>query len=225
MTLLKLSDLSRADDVELAIAVGAWALGFAVGGQAQCPGAHPDRVISDAAALTPEQAAGLVAVARARDPGVLTVARVLDDDPLAIVDAAVAAGVSAIEVGAGADATAVRAAMRAAGLAQAALIAARDAQGAEEADFVVFPYRDPGLHDGSQPTWDPFTRPAFKRVIVAGDIEAARVGEVVRTIRPVAVDVGRPAQARPGVLAGVRLRQLAAALAEADGRQPRSVPQ
>ncbi len=220
-TRVKVSGLTRSGDVEIAIALGAWALGFAVAGEAQRPGAPvPARPLSDPEPLSSEQAAELVAAARARDAGLLTVARVLSGDPYEIVRAAAATGASAVEVGVEVDAAAVRAAMRAGSLSAAALIAARDAPGADEADFVVFSRRRPDAPDASAAAWDPVTRPAFKRVIVAGDIDPRNAGEVVRQVHPFAIDVGDAVRARPGTLDAARLGELISAVAAADAQEP-----
>lgn len=220
-TRVKISGLTRLADVDLAVALGAWALGFAVAGEAQRPGAPvPERAASGPRPLSLERAAELAAAARAGDPDVLSVARVLSADPYEIVRAAAAAGATAVEVDAETDAAAVRAAMRAGGLPAAALIAARDAPGADEADFVVFPERQSSAPAESSAAWDPLTRPAFKRVIVAGHIEARDVGGIVRRVHPFAIDVGRSVQSRAGVLDVAKLRELMAALAAVDTREP-----
>jgi phosphoribosylanthranilate isomerase len=219
-TRVKISGLTRLGDVELAIEMGAWALGFAVAGEAQRPGARAaTEAASEPPLLSAGQAVELVAAAQARDAAVLAVVRVPGADPFETVRLAAAAGAKAIEIGAETDVAAVRAAMRAGGLAAAALIAARDSPGADEADFVVFPRGRADAPAATQAGWDPVTRPAFKRVIVAGEIGVGDVGEIVRRVHPFAIDLGRSLQARQGVLDAVGLRALLAALAAVDAEE------
>jgi phosphoribosylanthranilate isomerase len=141
MTRVKVCGLTRAGDVDVAVGLGAWAVGVVLS-------ASPRRVASAAAAR-------LLAAVPA---SVLTVGVFTTEAASEIAAAAALAGVRAVQLSAGADGpgvAAVRAALRARGATLATIIAAADTIDAELADYVLLDSRlGGGPHAGDAPASD-----------------------------------------------------------------------
>ena len=158
-TRVKVCGLTLTDDVEAAVAAGAWAVGFILT-------RSPRQVTPAAAAVLVRAAADATARRGAHSPApadaaalsggdrreadgtttdeVLTVAVFTTESAAEIAETARVAGVSAVQLSGGVDGpgcAAVRAAMRAAGCRPAALIAAPDCAGSDTADYVLLDSR------------------------------------------------------------------------------------
>lgn len=84
-------------------------------------------------------------------------------------------------------------------------------------DTVLLDAHDPVQHGGTGTTVD-WSRAravaAVRRVVLAGGLTPANVGEAIRTVRPYAVDVASGVEARPGVKDHDLLRRFMAAAKE-----------
>ena len=207
MTAVKVCGLTRERDVRLAVECGAWACGF---------------VLTDSPRrLTPQQAAPL---ARAAGRAALTVGVVTTESPEWIAAALVVAGLGALQLSAGADGPTV-AAVRAAAMSSGRrplLIAAADTPDADDADFVLFDARAPGVYGGSGTTLDWLSLAAAPlpadRLVLAGGLSPGNVGEAIAALQPWAVDVssGLESPGAPGHKDAGLLRAFLAAVHEAD---------
>jgi len=213
VTLVKICGLTRAQDVDSAIAMGAWAIGF---------------VITE----SPRQAApSLVAKLAARvPPGVLSVAVFTVEKPFEMAKIVSRTGVRAVQLSAGAfgpNVAAVRAAFSTAGVPRVALIAARDTRGAEKADFVLLDSRvvrrdSPVFGGTGQPLdWQGLAAsrnhlPRPERLVLAGGLNPTNARMAIRALRPLAVDLSSGIEKSPGVKDAEKMRRLFAAVRSAD---------
>ena len=128
MTLVKICGLTRSQDVDTAVALGAWAIGFVI---TESPRRTAPSLVAKLAARVP--------------PEVLSVAVFTIEKPFEIAKIVGRTGVRAVQLSAGTfgpNVAAVRAALSTAGLPRVALIVARDTRGAEKADFVLLELHD-----------------------------------------------------------------------------------
>jgi phosphoribosylanthranilate isomerase len=213
MTLVKICGLTRAQDVDTAIEMGAWAVGF---------------VITE----SPRQAVpGLVAKLAARvPPGVLSVAVFTIEKPFEIAKIVDRTGVRAVQLSAGTfgpNVAAVRAALSTAGMRRTALIVARDTRGAEKADFVLLDSRvirreSPVFGGTGKPLdWKGLAAsrnrlPRAERLLLAGGLDPANARMAIRALRPLAIDVSSGIEKSPGVKDFDKMRRLFAAVRSAD---------
>ena len=207
MTRVKVCGLTRAADVRLAVALGAWACGFVLT-------ESPRRV-------SPTRARELVAAAA----GALAVGVVTTESAEWVAAAVAAAGCDAIQLSAGADGPSV-AAMRSAAVRRGLrplVIAAADTPDAADADLVLLDARSPGRYGGTGRTLDwtavarslrsglesPTLRPIARaptlaaaidpsRLVLAGGLTPSNVAEAVSALRPFAVDVASGVEREPG---------------------------
>jgi len=213
VTLVKICGLTRGQDVDAAVALGAWAVGFVIS-------ESPRR-------LAPSLAAKLAA----RVPhGVLTVAVFTTEKPPLIAKIAARTGVRAVQLSAGAkgpNLAAVRAALSVAGVTEVALIAARDTRGIEKADFVLLDSRvvrsDGPVFGGTGRVLDwaglAASRkrlPRPERLVLAGGLKPGNVRPAIRALRPLVVDVAGGVEASPGVKDHDKLSRFFAAVRTAD---------
>jgi phosphoribosylanthranilate isomerase len=215
VTRVKVCGLTQAEDVRLAVALGAWACGFILT-------ESPRRVSPSRAQELTAAAAGALAV------GVVTT------EPAERVAAMVAsAGCDAVQLSAGVDGPsvkAVRAAAAGRGL-RPLVIAAADTPGAADADLVLLDARSPGRYGGTGRTLDwralarsfeggpqglgsttaaagleasQATGQATKatvepsRLVLAGGLTPGNVVEAVTALWPFAVDVASGIERKPG---------------------------
>lgn len=214
MTRVKVCGLTRAGDVDVAVGLGAWAVGVVLS-------ASPRRIASAAAAR-------LLAAVPA---SVLTVGVFTTEAASEIAAAAALAGVRAVQLSAGADGpgvAAVRAALRARGATLATIIAAADTTDAELADYVLLDSRLGGGGPAAAATapvyggtgraldWQTVRLPANQPVMLAGGITADNVGAAIAAVRPFAVDVSSGVELAPGKKDARLLARLFAAVRAAD---------
>jgi phosphoribosylanthranilate isomerase len=205
MTLIKICGLTRAEDVRLAVELGAWAVGFVLA-------ESPRHVV-------PAKARDLAAAA----DDALTVAVVTTQPPAWIAAAVSTAGLGAVQLSAGADGPSVADVRAAAARAGAGplIIAAADTPDAASADFILLDARAPGIYGGTgrRLDWnavaaDPAT--PRERLILAGGLKPATVPAAIIAVRPEAVDVSSGVEWVPGIKDATRLREFFAAVEHAD---------
>lgn len=84
-------------------------------------------------------------------------------------------------------------------------------------ETVLLDAHDPVLHGGTGRTVD-FERAAAiaarRRIVLAGGLTAANVGDAIRRVKPYAVDVASGVEAEPGVKDPIKLRAFADAVKE-----------
>jgi phosphoribosylanthranilate isomerase len=183
MTHVKVCGLTRAVDVRLAVALGAWACGFVLS-------ASPRRV-------TPKRAARLARLAGR----VLTVAVVTTESAAWIAEALAESGLAAVQLSAGADGPTVaevRAATESCGR-HPRILAAAETPDAEAADLVLFDARLPGVYGGTGTKLDWPTLAAElaradqgtlgRRLVLAGGLAPDNVCGAIAALSPYAVDV------------------------------------
>ena len=189
---VKICGITRPEDAELAVELGAWALGFIL---------WPGSVRS----VDPAIAAGIAARHRRRvhtigvfvDPALDEVARAVegiglshlqlhgDVGPAFVAEAHRRTGcrvIRAFRVGSGAD--------------------VRDTERFRDVDFHLLDARVDGLHGGSGTTWDwGLARQRRSKVplILSGGLTAENVAEGIAAVDPYAVDVASGTEAAPGI--------------------------
>jgi phosphoribosylanthranilate isomerase len=205
VTGIKVCGLTRAEDVRLAVELGAWAVGFVLA-------PSPRHIV-------PAQARDLAAAAG----DVLTVAVVTTQRPAWIAAAVGSAGLGAVQLSAGADGPTVAELRRAAvDLGSRPLvIAAADTPDVELADFVLLDARAPGAYGGTgrRLDWEAIAAdPATPRkdLILAGGLGAANVAAAIAALRPAVVDVSSGVEWVPGIKEPTRLHEFFAAVEHAD---------
>jgi phosphoribosylanthranilate isomerase len=223
VTGVKVCGLTRAEDVRLAVELGAWALGFVL--------ARSPRQVMAA------RAAELVALARAasgapptggvhQDPSAAaphTVLVVTKESPAWIAEALAATDADAVQLSAGADGPAV-ADVRTAAAGQGKrplVIAAADTPDARLADYLLLDARGSGAYGGTGATLDWETlatdpRTPARDLILAGGLRAANVGRAVSLLHPAVVDVSSGVESEPGRKDHALLRDFFAAVEQAD---------
>jgi phosphoribosylanthranilate isomerase len=212
MTRVKVCGITRPEDAELAVELGAWALGF---------------ILWDGSprAADPAVAAGIVAAHRRRvetvgvfvDPTLDEVTRAVEGLGLSMVQLHGAVGPSfCTEVG---RRTAVRV-VRAFRIGSSADV--QDADRSRMVDYHLFDTRVEGLHGGSGETWEwslARRRQAHPPLILSGGLTTDSVAAGIAAVEPYAVDVASGVEASPGVKDPAKLREfLEAAGATAGAR-------
>jgi phosphoribosylanthranilate isomerase len=203
MTRLKVCGITRADDAELAVEVGVWAIGFIL-----WPGSK--RYVE------PAMAAGIARSVRRRTDLVgVFVNPTLDE----VAHAADLMGLTHVQLHGDEGPSFCAAAAQRTGC--RVIKALRVRSRADVADAQRF-HTDLHLLDspGNGRTWD-WGLAAERRtripLIVAGGLTPDNVGEAVAQARPWAVDVASGVEASPGVKDPAKVRAFAAAVAEAAG--------
>jgi len=192
VTRVKICGITRPEDAELAVELGAWALGFILWS-------------GSARAADPAVVAGIVAAHRRRietvgvfvDPTLDEVARLVEGLGLSAVQLHGDVGPSfCTEVRRRTGARVIRAFR---------IGSSADVQDTDRfrfVDFHLFDARVKGLHGGSGETWDwDLARRRRSKVplILSGGLTAGNVAEGVAALDPYAVDVASGVEASPGV--------------------------
>jgi phosphoribosylanthranilate isomerase len=192
VTRVKVCGITRPEDAELAVELGAWALGFILWS-------------GSARAADPAVVAGMVAAHRRR---VETVGVFVDptlDEVATMVDGL---GLSAVQLHGDVGpsfCTAVHTRTGAKVIRAFRIGSSADVQDTERYRFVdyhLFDARVKGLQGGSGETWDwalARKRRAKVPLILSGGLTAANVAEGIAQIDPYAVDVASGVEASPGV--------------------------
>jgi phosphoribosylanthranilate isomerase len=203
MTRLKVCGITRADDAELAVEVGAWAVGFIL-----WPGSK--RYVE------PAMAAGIARSVRRRTELVgVFVNPTLDE----VAHAADLMGLTHLQLHGDEGPSFCAAAAQRTGC--RVIKALRVRSRADVADAQRY-HTDLHLLDsaGNGQTWDwglAGERHTRIPLIVAGGLTPENVGEAVAQARPWAVDVASGVEAAPGIKDPAKVRAFAAAVAEAAG--------
>ena len=199
MTRVKICGITRADDAELAVELGAWALGFIL-----WPGSPR--------AADPAAVAGITAHLRRRahmvgvfvDPTLDEVAEAVEALGLSHVQLHGSVGVAfCSEVARRTGAKVIRAFRIGSGA---------DLQHTQEfryVDFHLLDSRVPGVEGGSGRTWDwslVARRASRVPLILSGGLDATNVAAGIEAARPYAVDVASGTEAEPGVKDPEKLR-------------------
>ena len=192
MTRVKICGITRAEDAELAVELGAWALGFIL-----WPGSPR--------AADPAVAAGIVAEQRRR---VETVGVFVDPTLEEVASAVTGIGFSMVQLHGSVGPSFCSEVHRRTG---ARVIRAfrigggedvLDARRFRDVDLHLFDARVPGLHGGSGQTWDwnlARNRRARIPLVLSGGLTAENVGEAIEQVEPYAVDVASGTEAEPGI--------------------------
>ncbi len=199
MTRVKVCGITRPEDAELAVELGAWALGFIL-----WPGS--------ARAADPAVAAGIVAAHRRRvetvgvfvDPALDEVTRTIENLGLSMVQLHGDVGPSfCTEVGRRTGAQVVKA-FRIGSQADV-----QDTDRFRFVDFHLFDARVEGRAGGTGQTWD-WTLVRRRRsklpLILSGGLTADNVADGVAAVDPYAVDVASGVEASPGVKDPAKVR-------------------
>jgi phosphoribosylanthranilate isomerase len=208
MTRLKVCGITRAQDAELAVEAGAWAVGFIL-----WPGSR--RYVE------PAMAAGIARSLRRRvELAGVFVNPTLDE----VAHAADLMGLTHLQLHGDEGPSFCAAAAQRTGA--RVIKAVRVRSRADVADAERF-HTDLHLLDGpgNGRTWD-WSLAAARRsrapLVVAGGLTAENVGEAITTARPWAVDVASGVEAAPGVKDPAKVRAFAAAVAAASEPVPTS---
>jgi phosphoribosylanthranilate isomerase len=204
VTRVKFCGITRAEDAELCVELGAWALGFIL-----WPGS--------ARACDPAVAAGVAADHRRR---VNTVGVFVDPTLDEVVRAAETIGLSHVQLHGhvGPAFCAAVAQRTGCGVIRAFRIGASsdvlDADRFREVDFQLFDSRVDGLAGGTGRAWD-WTLAARRLtkvpLILSGGLTAENVGEAIAAVDPYAVDVASGTEAEPGIKDPAKVRAFAEA--------------
>lgn len=204
MTRVKICGITRAEDAELAVSLGASALGFVMWPRSP-------RFVEPARARD---------IVRALPPFVTPVGVFVDQPAGHVKDVVAVVGLGAVQLHGNEDVGFCRAigrrAIKAASVAQAAALTAFwPAEVTLLLDAV-----DADRRGGTGQTVDWAAAAALasqRRIILAGGLTPENVAEAIRTVRPFAVDVSSGVESAPGVKDGQRLRAFFAAVAAAEG--------
>jgi phosphoribosylanthranilate isomerase len=212
VTRVKICGITRPEDAELAVELGAWALGFILWPQSP-RAAHPAVVAGIAAALRRRVElvgvfvnATLDEIARAADELHLSHLQLHGDEgPAFCAEAARRTGAKVIK--------AVR------------VSTAADFQDLERfhTDYHLLDTAASGLRGGSGRTWDWALAARRRRkvpAILSGGLTAENVGAGIEAVRPWAVDVSSGVEASPGVKDHDKLRAFIAAACPERGLTP-----
>lgn len=212
-TLVKVCGLTRPKDVALAVELGAWAVGFVLADS-------PRQVDADAAAALVRFAHRAAAASRPT----LTVLVFTTESADVITRAVLVTHADAVQLSAGrrgAAVGAVRDSLFAVRRRDVMIIAAADAADAEAADYVLRDSRGCSTWGGTGVPLD-WARlahdPGFDRhrLVLAGGLTPANVGEAIRLVRPRVVDASSGLEQRAGVKDPGLMRAFFAAAAQAD---------
>jgi phosphoribosylanthranilate isomerase len=202
MTRLKLCGITRAQDAELALEAGAWALGFIL-----WPGSR--RFVE------PAMAAGIARAVRRRAELVgVFVNPTLDE----VAHAADLMGLTHVQLHGDEGPSFCAAAAQRTGCRVIKALRVRS-----RADVVTAERFHTDLHmldaPGNGSPWD-WTLARERRtrtpLLLAGGLTAENVGEAIAAVRPWGVDVASGVEAEPGIKDPAKLRSFAAAVAAAD---------
>jgi phosphoribosylanthranilate isomerase len=205
MTRVKVCGLTRAEDVRLAVELGAWAVGFVLA-------ASPRHIV-------PAKARELAGAAG----DALTVGVFTTQTPAWIAAAVATAGLGAVQLSAGADGPTVAEIREACAQTDChpLVIAAAGTPDVDLADFVLLDAKTPGVYGGTgrRLDWelladDPAT--PRKDLILAGGLKPAGVASAIAALHPVAVDVSSGVEWVPGIKDAPRLRDFFTAVERAD---------
>jgi phosphoribosylanthranilate isomerase len=191
VTRVKICGITRAEDAELAVSLGAWAIGFIL-----WPGSKR--------AVEPAVAAGIARVVRRR----VELVGVFVNQPMdEVVRAADLLGLTHLQLHGDegpAYATEARRRTGAKVIKAARVASAADLQALERyrVDFHLLDTAAPGLRGGSGRSWD-WSLAAQRRskvpAILSGGLTADNVADGIAAVKPYAVDVASGTEASPGV--------------------------
>ncbi len=223
VTRVKVCGLTRAEDVRLAVELGAWALGFVLTvSPRRVDVARAGRLTAVARETGPTAAPGTSPDASSPPVPPLTVGVVTTESPSWIAAALETAGLDAVQLSAGADGPTVTAVLAATRKDPRPLvIAAADTPDARLADFTLLDARAPGAYGGTGLTldWhaldDELAAPRG-RLVLAGGLTPANAAGAVHALHPAAVDVSSGVESVPGAKDAALLRAFFAAVEEAD---------
>jgi phosphoribosylanthranilate isomerase len=207
VTRIKVCGITRLQDAELALEVGAWAVGliFWPGSSRRCP--LDEAAVVGAALKRRAEVAGVFVNAPLEDVagtveavGATLVQLHGDEGPAYCAEVARRTGarvIKAARVGSGADIRALR---------------------PFHTDFHLLDARQEGRWGGTGQTWDWSLVEAHRGppVLLSGGLTPENVGDAVRATRPWGVDVASGVEARPGIKDAERVRAFASAVAEAE---------
>ena len=204
MTTIKICGITRAEDAEVAVSLGVHALGFVL-----WPDSPRAIALSDASTIVRRLPPIVVSVAVFVDPTLDEAARAVDE------------GFSVVQVHGRAPAwhdiqQAVPRAIRAVRLSDNG---AGIVPSVGDETTVLLDAHDPIRHGGSGQVID-WTRAAAiasrRRVILAGGLTPANVGDAIRVVQPYGVDVASGVEERPGIKSPAALRAFVAAVRRTD---------
>ncbi|MEA2294790.1 MAG: phosphoribosylanthranilate isomerase [Solirubrobacteraceae bacterium] len=199
MTRVKVCGITRPEDAELAVELGAWALGF---------------ILWDGSprAADPAVAAGIVARHRRK---VETVGVFVDPTLDEVASAVTGIGLSAVQLHGDVGPSFCTEVHRRTGVAVVRAFrigSSADVQDTDRfrfVDFHLFDARVDGLEGGSGQTWDwslVRRRQAKVPLILSGGLTPDNVAEGIAELQPYAVDVASGTEASPGVKDPAKLR-------------------
>jgi phosphoribosylanthranilate isomerase len=205
VTRVKVCGLTRAEDVRLAVELGAWALGFVL---TKSPRQVSATRATELVAVARAAAAAAAPAGDERLPAAgapHAVAVVATESSEWIARALAGTGAGAVQLSAGADGPAVADVLEAAARRgrRPLVIAAADTPDASAADYLLLDARGSGAYGGTGATldWEALaadpTTPA-QDLVLAGGLSAANVGRAVALLRPAAVDVSSGVEGEPG---------------------------
>ncbi|MGH9432406.1 MAG: phosphoribosylanthranilate isomerase [Terriglobia bacterium] len=210
MTRVKICGIRRSEDAELAIELGASALGF-------------NFFPFSKRFVAPERAAHLIAKL---PPFVVAVGVFADEtDAGRIRDLAQESGVTALQIH-GAHPASLQDLRKDFRLIRAVQVASEMEYGMVneiEADAFLLDAYDPAVRGGTGKVFDWSLASAAKKygpVILAGGLRPENVGQAIRLVRPYAVDVASGVEDSPGVKSHEKLRAFFRAVREADAMLP-----
>jgi phosphoribosylanthranilate isomerase len=199
VTRVKVCGITRSEDAELAVELGAWALGF---------------ILWDGSprAADPGVVAGIVARHRRK---VETVGVFVDPTLDEVASAVTGIGLSAVQLHGDVGPSFCTEVHRRTGVAVIRAFRIGDSADVQDADryrfvdFHLFDARVEGLEGGSGQTWDwalVRRRQAKVPLILSGGLTAHNVADGVRELEPFAVDVASGTEAAPGIKDPEKLR-------------------
>ena len=201
--LVKICGITRMEDAEAAVALGAGAIGFVF--WPRSPRAvDPERARSIAAALP---------------PFVTTLGVFVNQAPALVNDVAARVGLGAVQLHGDEQIDVLEQIER-------PVVKAFAMAGNEDADAwptrvrLLIDVHDPDQRGGTGRTvdWGRAAAIAARRpVLLAGGLNAANVADAIRTVRPFGIDVSSGVESSPGVKDHVRLRALFEAVRECAG--------
>ena len=195
--LVKICGITRLEDAEAAVALGAGALGFVFWPKSP-------RYVD------PERARAIVA---ALPPFIATVGVFVDQPPRLVNGVAARVGLSAVQLHGDEPVDVLEAidrpVVKALGLSQS--MRTEDAEAWPARVRLLIDAHDPDRRGGTGQTvdWDRAAAIARRRpVLLAGGLQADNVAGAIRTVRPFGIDVSSGVESSPGVKDHARLRAL-----------------
>jgi phosphoribosylanthranilate isomerase len=208
--LVKICGITRLEDAEAAVALGAGAIGFIFWPQSP-------------RAIDPERAR---AIAAALPPFVTTIGVFVNQAPALVNDVAARVGLGAVQLH-GDERVDVLAQI------ERPVVKAFAMGGSEEPDAwparvrLLIDAHDPDQRGGTGKTvdWGRAAAIAARRpVLLAGGLNAANVGDAIRAVRPFGIDVSSGVESSPGVKDHARMRALFEAVLECPGPDRSGLP-